>query len=132
LNRADYERYLAAFNTRNYDGVCDFYAQPMNLEFFGICLRSRDDLKRFYGFLHSYVKESVTVRNFASSPTLTAVDAIVRLEAFRDLDKETLTANGYGQLFPIKAGEVQELRQFIFYTIAAGKIVKTECALAPP
>jgi hypothetical protein len=130
LNRADYDRYLTAFNARDYDGVCDFYAQPMDLEFFGISLRSRDDLKRFYRFLHSYVKESVTVRNFASSSTLTAVDAIVRLEAFRDLDKETLAANGYGQLFPIKAGEVQELRQFIFYTIADGKIVKTECALA--
>lgn len=132
MNRADYDRYLAAFNARDYDGVCDFYAQPMDLEFFGISLRSRDDLKRFYRFLHSYVKESVRVRNFASSPTLTAVDAVVRLEAFRDLDRETLAANGYGQLFPIKAGEVQELRQFIFYTIALGKIVKTECALAPP
>ena len=131
MNRADYDRYLAAFNARDYDGVCDFYAQPMNLEFFGISLRSREDLKRFYRFLHSYVKESVRVRNFASSPTLTAVDAIVRLEAFRDLDREALVANGYGQLFPIKAGEVQELRQFIFYTLADGKIIKTECTLAP-
>lgn len=131
MDRAAYDRYLAAFNARDYDGVCDFYAEPMDLEFFGISLRSRQDLKRFYGFLHSYVKESVTVRNFASSPTLTAVDAIVRLEASRDLDRETLSANGYGQLFPIKAGEVQELRQFIFYSLAGGKIIKTECALAP-
>jgi ketosteroid isomerase-like protein len=131
VDRTAYERYLAAFNARDYDGVCDFYAEPMDLEFFGIALRSRQDLKRFYGFLHSYVKESVTVRNFASSPTLTAVDAVVRLEAFRDLDRDTLSANGYGQLFPIKAGEVQELRQFIFYTLADGKITRTECTLAP-
>ena len=132
MDRAAYDRYLAAFNARDYDGVCDFYAEPMDLEFFGISLRSRQDLKRFYGFLHYYVKESVTVRNFASSATLTAVDAIIRLEATRDLDRETLSAKGYGQLFSIKAGEVQQLRQFIFYSLADGKIIKTECALAPP
>lgn len=132
MNRTAYERYLAAFNARDYDSVCDFYAQPMKLDFFGVSLRSREDLKRFYGFLHSYVKESVRVLNFASSDTLTAVDAIVRIEGKRDLNKETLVANGCPQLFPIKVGEVQELRQFILYTIADGKITKVECALAPP
>ncbi len=132
MNLAAYERYLAAFNARDYDAVCDFYAQPMKLDFFGVSLRSREDLKRFYGFLHSYVKESVTVLNFASSETLTAVDALVRIEGKCDLDRDTLVANGCAQLFPIKAGEVQELRQFIFYTISGGKITRVECALAPP
>jgi len=132
MNRADYDRYLAAFNAKDYDAVADFYAQPINLDFFGVALRSRDDLKRFYGFLHSYVKESVTVRNFAASETLTAIDAIVRIEAFRDLTAEVLEANGCGGLFPILAGEVQELRQFIFYTVKDGKIVQTECAMLPP
>ena len=131
MNRNDYDRYLAAFNARDYDGVCDFYAEPMQMEFFGQSLRSRADLKRFYTFLHSYVKESVTVRNFASSPTLTAVDAVVRVEAFRDLDRATLDANGCAQFFPIAAGAVQEMRQFIFYSLADGKITKVECALAP-
>jgi hypothetical protein len=85
VNRTDYDRYLADFNAKNYDAVCDFYAEPMDMEFFGVHLRSRADMKRFYGFLHSYVTENVTVRNFASSDTLTAVDAVVRLEAYRDL-----------------------------------------------
>lgn len=89
MNLAAYERYLAAFNARDYDGVCDFYAQPMKLDFFGVSLRSREDLKRFYGFLHSYVKESVRVLNFASSETLTAVDALVRIEGKCDLDRDT-------------------------------------------
>jgi hypothetical protein len=129
VNRADYERYLVAFNLRNYDGVCDFYAEPMNMDFFGVSIRSRADMKRFYGFLHSYVTESVSVRNFASSDTLTAVDAMVRIEAFRDLDAATLAANGCAAFFPIKAGEVQEIRQLIFYTIRDEKIDKVECAM---
>jgi ketosteroid isomerase-like protein len=131
MNRAGYDRYLAAFNARDYDGVCDFYAEPMHMDFFGVSIRSRADMKRFYGFLHSYVKESVSVRNFAASDTLTAVDAIVRIEAFRDLDAETLAANGCAQFRPIRAGEVQELRQFIFYTLRGGKIARVECAIAP-
>ncbi len=132
MNRDDYDRYLAAFNAKDYDGVADFYALPMNMDFFGVALRSREDLKRFYSFLHSYVKESVTVRNFASSDTLTAVDATVRIEAYRDLTADVLEANGCGGFFPIMAGQVQELRQFIFYTIEDGKIAQTECAMLPP
>ncbi|MCW2362250.1 MULTISPECIES: nuclear transport factor 2 family protein [Sphingobium] len=132
MNRADYERYLAAFNAKDYDAVCDFYAEPMDMRFFGVALQSREDMKRFYSFLHAHVHESVRVLNFASSDTLTAVDAIVRIEAYRDLDRATLDANGAGGLFPIKAGEVQEMRQFIFYTLRDGLIVDVACALAPP
>jgi hypothetical protein len=130
VNRANYERYLAAFNARDYEAVGDFYADPMDMIFFGVRLRCRADMKRFYGFLHAYVKESVTVRNFASSRTLTAVDAIVRVEAYRDLDRDTLAAHGCAGFFPIKAGEVQEMRQFIFYTLLDGRIAKVECAIA--
>lgn len=131
MNRDQYDAYVAKFNARDYDGVCDYYAQPMNLSFFGVALNSREAMKAFYGFLHSYVKESAHVLNFASSDTLTAVDAIVRIEAVRDLDAATLAANGMSQFFPIKAGEIQELRQFIHYAIADGKIAKVECAIVP-
>ena len=129
MNRPEYERYLAAFNAKDYDAVCDFYAEPMDMCFFGVELRSREDMKRFYSFLHAHVIESVRVLNFASSATLTAVDAIVRIEATADLDRATLDAHGAPGLFPIARGEVQEMRQFIFYTIRDGKIANVECAL---
>lgn len=132
MNRADYDRYLAAFNAKDYDAVCDFYAEPMDMRFFGVSLQSRADMKRFYGFLHQYVLETVRVLNFAASETLMAVDAIVRVEGLRDLDRETLDANGAPGLFPIAAGEVQEMRQFIFYTLKDGKIANVECAFGPP
>jgi hypothetical protein len=95
-------------------------------------LRSREDLKDFYHFLHAYVHESVTVRNFASSKTLTAIDGIVRIEAYRDLTRATLDAHGATGFFPMVAGQIFELRQFIFYTIKDGKIAQTECAMLPP
>jgi ketosteroid isomerase-like protein len=131
MNRANYNRYLAAFNAKDYDAVCDFYHEPMAMSFFGVDIKSRDDMKRFYGFLHAYVNESVSVQNFASSATLTAIDAIVRVEAFRDLDAETLAANGCAAFHPIRKGDVQEMRQFIFYTVRDNKIINVECALMP-
>ena len=132
MNRADYDRYLAAFNARDYDAVADFYHEPIRMDFFGVRIDSRAALKKFYGFLHSHAIESVSVRNFVASETLTAVDAIVRLEAYRDLDAAALAAEGLGQFFPIRKGEVQELRQFILYTMRDGKIAKVECSLGPP
>jgi hypothetical protein len=130
MNRADYEAYVRAFNAKDYDAVCDFYVQPPTMSFFGVNISSRAELKAFYSFLHSYVHESVTINRFASSSELTAVDAVVRIEAYRDLDAETLAANGCAGFFPIKAGEVQELRQFLFYSTRDGKIERVECALA--
>ena len=132
MNRDAYDQYLGCFNSKDYDGVANFYAEPMKMDFFGVSIRSREDLTRFYTFLHSYVKESVTVLNFAASETLTAVDAIVRIEALRELPQDVLEANGAGAFHPMQAGQILEMRQFIFYTTRAGKIVQTECALLPP
>lgn len=129
MDRAAYDRYVAVFNARDYDAVCDFYVDPPTMRFFGVDIRSRDDMKRFYAFLHSYVRESIQIEKFAASAELTAVIANVRLEAFRDLDAETLAANGYGGLFPIRAGDVQNLRQFLLYHLVGGRIERVECAM---
>lgn len=131
IDRARYEQYLAAFNAKDYDAVADFYVDPPSMSFFGIEIRSREELKQFYAWLHSCVKESVTLRNFAASESCTACDAIVRIEAIRDLDRAALDAKGATGFFPIRAGEVQEIRQFIFYTVKQGKIEKVEAALPP-
>jgi hypothetical protein len=129
MTREDYERYAAAFNARDYDAVFDFYAENPRMAFFGIEITSRDELKRFYGFLHQYVKETVTVERFAGSDELAAVEAIVRIEGIADLTPEILAANGMAQFFPIKAGEVQEMRQYIHYHLKDGKIESVGCAL---
>ena len=129
MTREDYDRYVAAFNARDYDSVFDFYIENPDMAFFGVEIRSREDLKAFYGFLHSFVKETVTVERFASSDNLAAVEAIVRIEAFEDLTRETLDAKGY-QIFPIAKGEVQEMLQLIHYHLRDGKIEQVRCALA--
>lgn len=131
MDRAGYERYVACFNARDYDGVFDFYDDNPKLAFFGVEIFDREGLKRFYSFLHHYVRETVTVERLAASDELLAVEGIVRVEGLRDLDAQTLEANGYGQFFPIKAGEVHEMRQYIHYHLRAGKITRVGGAIVP-
>ena len=130
MTRDDYERYVAAFNARDYDTVFDFYAEKPRMAFFGVEITTRDQLKDFYGFLHQYVKETVTVERFAGSDELAAVEGIVRIEGIADLTQEVLEARGMGQFFPIMTGEVQEMRQYIHYHLKDGKIENVGCALA--
>jgi ketosteroid isomerase-like protein len=129
MTREDYDRYVAAFNARDYDAVFDFYAENPRMAFFGVEITTRQQLKDFYGFLHQYVTETVTVERFAGSDELAAVEGVVRVEGIRDLTAEELQARGLGQLFPIALGEVQEMRQYIHYHLKDGKITSVGCAI---
>ena len=129
MTREDYDRYVAAFNARDYDAVFDFYAEHPKMAFFGIEITNREQLKEFYGFMHRYVKETVTVERFAGSEELAAVEAVVRIEATDDLTRDILDARGMEQFFPIAKGEVQEMRQYIHYHLQDGKIESVGCAL---
>jgi len=131
MTREDYERYAKAFNARDYDAVFDFYAENPRMAFFGIEITTRQQLRDFYTFLHGYVRETIEVEKFASSDELAAVEGIIRIEAFKNLTREALDANGMEQFFPITAGEVQEMRQYIHYHLKDGKITSVGCAIVP-
>lgn len=131
MTREDYDRYAAAFNARDYDTVFDFYDDNPQMAFFGIEIRTRHQLRDFYTFLHAYVRETITVEKFAASEELVAVEGVIRIEAFKDLTREELDARGMQQFFPISAGDVQEMRQYIHYHLKDGKIASVGCAIVP-
>ena len=130
MTREDYQRYAAAFNARDYDTVFDFYAENPRMAFFGIEITTREQLRAFYSFLHRYVRETIAIERFASSDELAAVEGLIRIEGIADLTREVLDAHGMQQFFPIRAGEVQEMRQYIHYHLKSGKIESVGCALA--
>ena len=47
MNRADYDRYVQAFNDRDYDTVFDFYAPGASIRFFGVELGTREAFQLF-------------------------------------------------------------------------------------
>ncbi|AKH43895.1 hypothetical protein FHS61_002698 [Altererythrobacter atlanticus] len=126
---ADYARYAEAFNARDYDAVFAFYTDTPRMAFFGIEITTRQQLRDFYGFLHQFVKETISVERIAVSDNLCALEGVIRIEGTDDLTREMLDQNGMEQFFPIKRGDAQEMRQYIHYHLKDGKIESVGCAL---
>jgi hypothetical protein len=134
MDRASYDRYLARFNARDYAAVLDFYAAEFEISFAGYTLRTRAAVLDFYKFLHAHLRETITVQSFVSDEHFLAIEAIVRLEGLVDLTAGALEAAKLGRMFPLQAGQVIEIPQFIHYHLIDGKIVKALCAVfeTPP
>ncbi len=129
MDRSTYDRYLAAFNARDYRTVLDFWADEFEASFAGVVLRNGNDLLRFYEFLHSYVSEVISIADFLSNDRLLALRAQVRIEGRRELSRATLEAAGYGGLHPVQAGQVIEIPQLIMYRLDHGKFTKVYCGM---
>jgi hypothetical protein len=132
MDRAAYDRYLGHFNARDYDAVLDHFAERFELVFAGYVFRSKEEVRRFYAFLHRYVKESVTVHSFVSDGKMVAMEADIRLEGVDDLTPEMLAEQGLERIVPVPKGQVITIPQFIHYHLEDGKIVRALCAVYEP
>lgn len=132
MDRKAYDRYLERFNARDYDAVLDHFAPRFEVSFGGYCLRTPSELRKFYGFLHHYVRESITVDEYLSNGSMIAIEARVRLEGLRELPRETATDAGFGDLLVPAAGQVVVIPQFIHYHLSQGKFTKALCAIYQP
>jgi hypothetical protein len=133
MTRDDYDRYLEAFNARDYDAVLAHFAEEFELAFAGYVFRTKEEVRRFYAFLHAYVAESVIVHHFVSDGRMVALEADVRLEGLADLTPEVLAAHGYMRIATLQRGQVVTIPQFIHYHLdEQGKIVRALCAVFDP
>lgn len=133
MDRAGYDRYLAAFNARDYDRVLDHFADAFELVFAGYVFRTRDEVRRLYAFLHAHVDERVTVHSYVSDGRMVAMEADVRLEGLSDLTPAMLAAQGLDRIQPLAKGQVVTIPQFIHYHLdEQGRIVRALCAVFEP
>lgn len=130
MTRADYDRYLACFNARDYDGVLWFWAEQFDLSFAGYHFHTKQQVRDFYAFFHQYARETVQVTAFLGSADMVALEAVVRLEGLHELSQQTLQAQGLGRLVGLQVGQVVEIPQYIHYHLRDGKIVRAGCAIA--
>ncbi len=126
-SRKDFDAYLEKFNSRDYEGFLDYYAERFEMIHVAGNLRSQEEVMRFYRFLHSYIKETVMVDRLVMDRQTIAMEARVQIEGIRELTREAIAASGYPRLRPLKAGENAVIPQFIHYHIVNGKFVKVEC-----
>ena len=126
-SRKDFDAYLAKFNSRDYKGFLDYFTDKFEMIHVGGNLKSREEVMKFYRFLHSYIKETVMVDRLVMDQNTIAMEARVQIEGIRELTPETVAASDYPRLKPLKVGQKAIIPQFIHYHIVNGKIVKVEC-----
>jgi hypothetical protein len=127
IRRKDFDLYLTKFNNRDYPGFLDYFADKFEMIHVGGNLQSREEVMKFYNFLHHYIKESVLVDRLLMDRNTIAMEAMVRIEGIRDLTPEAVAASDYPRLKPLKTGQSAIIPQFIHYHLMNGKIVKVEC-----
>ena len=126
-SRKDFDAYLAKFNGRDYSGFLDYFADKFEMIHVGGNLKSREEVMKFYNFLHKYIRETVIVDRLVMDRNTIAMEARVQIEGVRELTPETVAASDYPKLKPLKVGEKAIIPQFIHYHLLNGKIVKVEC-----
>jgi hypothetical protein len=126
-NRKDFDDYLTKFNSRDYKGFLDYYADKFEMIHVGGNLKSREEVMKFYHFLHSYIKETVIVDRLVMDRNTIAMEARVQIEGIKELTPETVARSDYPRLKPLKVGQTAIIPQFIHYHIVNGKLVKVEC-----
>lgn len=126
-NRKDFDAYLARFNCRDYEGFLDYFAGEFEMIHVGGNLKGREEVLKFYNFLHSYIKETVIVDRLVMDEQTIAMEARVRIEGIRELTPETVASSPYPRLKPLKVKQKAVIPQFIHYHIVNGKFVKVEC-----
>jgi hypothetical protein len=127
MTRAEFDEYLEKFNSRDYDGFLDYYADGFEMIHVGGCLRGRDEVMKFYNFLHRYIKEKVIIDHFISDERMIAMEARVELECIEDLSPEMVASSDYPKLVSLKEGEKFVIPQFIHYHLTNGKFIRVEC-----
>ena len=128
MKREEFDVYLAKFNGRDYDGFLDYFADNFEMVHVGGSLTSREAVKKFYAFLHAYIKESVIVDRFVADEHTIVLEARVRIEGVKELSPETIAASDYPKLTPLTVGQTAVIPQFIHYHLETDKFVKVVCA----
>lgn len=126
-SRKDFDAYLMKFNNRDYQGFLDYFADKFEMIHVGGNLKSREEVMKFYNFLHRYIKETVIVDRLVMDRNTIAMEARVQIEGIKELTPEAVAASDYPRLKPLKVGQIAIIPQFIHYHIVNGKFVKVEC-----
>jgi len=113
MDRAKYERYLAAFNGHDYETLIEFYADDVELvisEERGLVFHGRDAIVGLYRPFHQAVYERVDLVGFADGDDFIAVEIATE---FRPLPGTSQS------VIDLPQGKVLKLETFAFYDLDA-------------
>jgi ketosteroid isomerase-like protein len=128
MTPADYDRYLAAFNGRDYDGVLSFLHPEVTLDTMGYRIRGHQGVRDFYGWFHQYAREEITPLKIASDGDLLFVEARMRLTGLKELSQAELDRRGFGRFTAVPEGLSVDVILFLHYELEVGRFRQIRCA----
>ena len=130
MQRAQFDRYVEAFNRRDYDAVLEFWAPEFSVNFVGYEFKTPEEFRNFYRFLHHYLAESIHIDEYIANDRMVVLEARVRIEGIRAITPEELRNSGFGRMGIPELGQVIEIPQFIHYHLKDGKFESVICAVS--
>ncbi len=133
IDQQDYERYVRAFNARDYDTLETFFADDFALENAGFIVQGKPAFREFYRFFHAYCRETVTLKRFFGAPDAFVVNVVITFEGLQDLSPVVLAEKGYEGMTTVPKGATVDVEFLILYSLnAAGLIQHIKGAVYAP
>ncbi|HEX7712231.1 MAG TPA: nuclear transport factor 2 family protein [Sphingomonadaceae bacterium] len=117
MTEADYHRYVAAFNARDYAALESFFADDFALENAAFRVEGKPAFRAFYAFFHEYCREEVIFKEFFPGKTGFVSNAVIRFTGLKELSQEVLDANGYPGMTPVPVGVSVDVEFYIHYLL---------------
>ncbi|MCB2065800.1 MAG: nuclear transport factor 2 family protein [Erythrobacter sp.] len=124
MTEADYLRYLAAFNARDYAALERFFADDFVLENAGFAVRGKPAFREFYAFFHEYCREEVEFREFFPGRQGFVANVVITFTGLKDLTQQELDQRGYPGMTPVPVGVSVPVEFYIHYLLDDAGLVR--------
>lgn len=124
FTRADYDRYVAAFNARDYATLETFFTDDFALETGGFVVRGKAAFRDFYAFVHAYVRETVRLIHFFPGEEAFAADVSINFFGLKDLSSEVLAQAGYAAMTPVARDASVDVEFIIVYELTREGLIR--------
>ncbi len=132
LTRNDYERYVRAFNGRDYDALFAFFTDDAVLEAHGFALRGKAQVRQFYDAFHAYVRETVTLNAFYECGDASIADLTINFFGKRALTSSVMEGIGLPAGPDVPEGADFDIHYLILYQTDGTLIRKIKTAVYEP
>jgi hypothetical protein len=124
MTEADYHRYIAAFNARDYAALETFFADDFVLENAGFAVRGKPAFRAFYAFFHRYCSEVVRFQGFFPGADGFVANVVIRFTGIEELSQQVLDETGYPGMTPVPVGHSVDVEFYIHYILNEAGLIR--------
>lgn len=132
LTRSDYERYVRAFNARDYETLFAFFDENAVLEAHGFALRGKREVQRFYDTFHAHVRETVTINEVYECGDTMIADVKINFFGERALTSSVMEGLGLPAGPDVPKGADFDIHYLILYETKDGLVTRINTAVYEP